>query len=146
MNPPRHPDRRRRRFELGVAPPSDDLRRLLAHTSWAANRTEADIAARIQCTPLFVVARDGATTIGFGRALTDGTYRALLDDIVVAEDRRGRGIGAAIVESLLRELADVEEVVLNTEESLRGFYERLGFRPFTGLTMVRRNSTPTVSI
>lgn len=66
--------------------------------------------------------------IGFGRASSDGVFRAVLWDIVVARPQQGRGLGQAIVNTLLTspKLRDVEKVYLMTTNSA-GFYCRMGF-------------------
>lgn len=76
-----------------------------------------------------VSAWDGGRLVGFGRATTDGIFRAVLWDVVVAGDLQGRGLGRQVVEALLRSPAvcGVERVYLMTTNSA-GFYRQLGFR------------------
>ena len=38
--------------------------------------------------------------VGFGRATTDGIYRAVLWDVVVAGDLQGKGLGRKVIASL----------------------------------------------
>ena len=81
--------------------------------------------------------------MGFGRAHSDGLYRAVLWDIVVAGDLQGRGLGRQVVEALLDtpQLRGVEQVYLMTTHS-SGFYEQLDFRPADSQqTMIRRQLT-----
>ena len=56
-------------------------------------------------------------------------FRAVLWDVVVAEDNQGRGLGRRFVEELLASpsVAATERVYLITTTG-EGFYERLGFR------------------
>ncbi len=70
----------------------------------------------------------GSCVVGFGRATSDGVFRATLWDVVVAEEHQGRGLGRRIVEALLQEpaLREVERTYLMTTNSA-GFYEQLGF-------------------
>ena len=70
----------------------------------------------------------GSRLVGFGRATSDGVFRAVLWDVVVAGDHQGRGLGRRIVEALLQEpaLQRVERTYLMTTNSA-GFYEQLGF-------------------
>jgi N-acetylglutamate synthase-like GNAT family acetyltransferase len=67
--------------------------------------------------------------VGFGRATSDGAFRAVLWDVVVAQDLEGQGLGRRLVEALLASpaLRSVERIYLMTTKS-KGFYERLGFR------------------
>lgn len=68
--------------------------------------------------------------VGFGRASSDGRYRAVLWDVVVEGAYQGQGLGRRLVETLLQApaLREVERTYLMTTNS-RAFYERLGFRP-----------------
>jgi N-acetylglutamate synthase-like GNAT family acetyltransferase len=77
-----------------------------------------------------VSAWHGSRLVGFGRATSDGVFRAVLWDVVVAGEHQGRGLGRRIVEALLQEstLQGVERVYLMTTNST-GFYEQLGFMP-----------------
>lgn len=55
-------------------------------------------------------------------------FRAVLWDVVVAENHQGQGLGRRIVEELLasRPVAAAERVYLMTTTG-EGFYEKLGF-------------------
>lgn len=66
--------------------------------------------------------------VGFGRATSDGVFRAVLWDVVVARDQQGQGIGRRIVETLLtsRQVRATERVYLMTTTG-ESFYEKLGF-------------------
>ena len=74
----------------------------------------------------------GRRLVGFGRATSDGVFRAVLWDVVVAGDEQGQGLGRQLVEALLasRKLNGVERVYLMTTNST-GFYKRLGFKVIT---------------
>ncbi len=67
--------------------------------------------------------------VGFGRATSDGLFRAVLWDVVVASSHRGQGIGRVVVNALLETpaLIKVERVYLMTTRGQR-FYRQLGFR------------------
>ena len=71
----------------------------------------------------------GPHLVGFGRATSDGVFRAVLWDVVVAGDHQGRGLDRRrIVEALLQEpsLQGVERTDLMTTNRA-GFYAQLGF-------------------
>ncbi len=67
--------------------------------------------------------------VGFGRATSDGIYRAVLWDVVVAGDLQGLGLGRQVVEALLKAKAikNVERIYLMTTKS-SNFYNQLGFQ------------------
>lgn len=91
---------------------------------------------------VLVSARREGRLIGFGRVWGDGVYRAVIDDIVVLPEERREGIGTAIIECLLREISHIEEVALSCRSEVASFYERFGFRPYTGLHLRKKIGQP----
>ena len=85
----------------------------------------------------------GKRLVGFGRASSDGVYRAVLWDVVVPEDLQGQGLGRRLVEALLnaRTLRSVERVYLMTTNS-SGFYEQLGFELVNQQRLMLRTAAP----
>jgi len=83
----------------------------------------------------------GKRLVGFGRASSDGIYRAVLWDIVVAGDLQGRGLGRKVVEALLENpaLCDVERLYLMTTNSA-SFYRLIGFNSAESQQLLIRNS------
>jgi N-acetylglutamate synthase-like GNAT family acetyltransferase len=88
-----------------------------------------------------VSAWQGGELIGFGRATSDGLYRAVLWDVVVAESHQGQGLGRRLVETLLQApaLQEVERTYLMTTNSA-GFYGQLGFEPMGNQQLMLRKS------
>ena len=86
----------------------------------------------------------GKRLVGFGRASTDGIYRAVLWDIVVAGDLQGRGLGRKVVEALLssQSLRNVERLYLMTTNSA-GFYQQLGFKNVDPQQLLIRSIEPS---
>ena len=116
-------------------PSTAELARLFAQATWAASRDEATIRTILDHTAVFVTVRKDGVLVGFGRALSDGACRALVDDVVVDTELRESGIGSRIMSSLMAQLEGIEEVFLNTGPALQAFYARFGFVPHEGLTM-----------
>ncbi|NLF38208.1 GNAT family N-acetyltransferase [bacterium] len=124
-----------------TAPPSaEELHGLFLQADWARERTPGEIATLIANTRVFAVVRLDGALIGYGRALSDGVSRALLDDIIVDQDHRGKGAGKLIMTALMDQLAGIEEIFLNTGSHLEAFYCNYGFRKFPGLTMVSKRA------
>jgi len=127
-------------IEFNKAPEVQELMPLFAQTSWAKKRTPDKIARMLGRDDLSVCIRLNGALIGYGRMISDGCYRALLDDIIIDEQHRGRGYGRLLVEELIKLAGDIEEIFLNTHDASRAFYAQFGFNGFSGLTMCRKLS------
>ncbi len=106
------------------------LQALFADNSfWASGRCADDLRRMLRGSEASVSAWREGRLVGFGRATSDGCYRAVLWDVVVARDLEGQGLGRQLVETLLAtpQVSAAERVYLMTTNS-HGFYERLGFR------------------
>jgi len=88
-----------------------------------------------------VSAWDGSELVGFGRATSDGVYRAVLWDVVVAAKHQGKGLGSDLVAMLLRHrfVAKAERVYLMTTNSA-GFYTKLKFHEHHGQKLMIHES------
>jgi predicted GNAT family N-acyltransferase len=106
---------------------AEDVARLFQQTSWAAGRTLDDIEHMLENTPLDLSAWDQGQLVGFARVLTDDSYRAFVEDVVVDERYREQGVASALMAALMERLAHVEEVTLRCEPRLMAFYGRFGF-------------------
>ena len=115
---------------------SDDRDRLdmgfvqacLAGTYWAADRPAAQTERSwANCLCFGLYAPDGAI-VGFGRLLTDYTFRAHLGDVFVHDSVRGLGLGKALVATILAhpELTTVRHWTLATTTA-HTLYTRFGF-------------------
>ncbi|MBZ9712927.1 GNAT family N-acetyltransferase [Deinococcus multiflagellatus] len=85
----------------------------------------------------FVLAVQGGQVIGFVQAVSDGVLTAFVPLLEVRPEHQGQGIGRALMERLLAELADFYAVDLACDDDLVPFYEGLGLR-WANL-MFRRN-------
>ncbi len=89
----------------------------------------ATLPALIKGSLCFLVARQGDRLVGMGRVISDGVSDGYIQDVVVLEELRGRGIGAELVQRLGRRCRErgLVWVALVAEPGTRPFYERLGF-------------------
>lgn len=89
----------------------------------------------------FMVAREAdGTIVGMGRAISDGVSDAYIQDVVVVRSHRGRGIGAELVRRIAEYCSQngVSWIGLIAEPGTQPFYERIGFRAFSGQPMLYR--------
>ena len=108
--------------------PADDLSPLLAQSHWAADRGHEQLVEMLEATPIKLGVWQSDRLVGFARVLTDGLYRALIDDVIIDESLRGRGLGGRMMTALAGRLSHVEEVFLRCEKELVGYYERCGYQ------------------
>ena len=100
-----------------------------ANSFWAQGRSRRALIRMLLGSCGVVSAWKAGQLVGLGRATSDGVFRAVLWDVVVASEQQGQGLGRRIVESLLSYpvVAEAERVYLMTTNS-SGFYEKLGFK------------------
>ncbi len=124
---------------LGLGPgliPTRGIRKLQKllnqHAFWAQGRSTSQLRKILASSDVVISLWHGKRLVGFGRATTDGICRAVLWDIVVANDQQGVGLGRQVVEALLEAPAikEVDRVYLMTTNSV-DFYKQLGFQQAT---------------
>jgi N-acetylglutamate synthase-like GNAT family acetyltransferase len=124
-------------FKINIKelPSEKELKNLYSQTTWASRRKNQDIKKMLENLTVFVTVRENSELIGFGRAISDGTYRALVDDIIVDSAFQKQGIGKIIVENILKQLNGIDEIFLNTKPDLEEFYKKFGFNKVNTITM-----------
>ncbi len=98
------------------------------HAFWAKNRSLKDLQKLLAGSTAIISLWSGKRMIGFGRATSDGIYRAVLWDVVVADDLQGQGLGRQVVEAILSmdSINQVERIYLMTTFR-EDFYKQIGF-------------------
>ncbi len=109
------------------------VHRSLATTYWAERRTPALTERSWANCLCFGIYAPGGGQLGFGRLLTDYAFRAHLGDVFIHPDARGRGLGKALVRTILGhpELATVTLWTLTTQDA-HSLYAQYGFRLIEG--------------
>jgi predicted N-acetyltransferase YhbS len=107
----------------------DAIRQLLAESGWKHRVSDPErFRTMMERTDRTVVAFDGSRVVGFVRALCDGVSNGYVSLLVVAEDRRGQGIGRELVRRLTSDGDGAVTWVLRAGRESQGFWERVGFR------------------
>ena len=108
-----------------------ELRVLYDSVGWSAYTRDMDVlVAAIRGSDFVVEARQAGELMGLARAISDDASVVYIQDILVREEAQGRGIGRALVRTILERYAHVRQKILLTDdrpEQLR-FYAALGFR------------------
>ncbi|MGE7979029.1 GNAT family N-acetyltransferase [Psychrobacillus sp. NPDC093200] len=120
----------------------NDLFLLFQNEWWTKNRTNDDILKMLDLSHVAIGLVDSETDelVGFARAITDGMYRAFIFDVIVKGSDRNRGLGFALMNSLLENslIQSVERIELYCPERLVSYYEQFGFSTdVNGSTLMR---------
>ncbi len=103
------------------------VRQFLADTGGAHRVADAERFARMmRGSDRTVVAWDEGRVVGFGRALCDGVSNGYLSMVVVAEDRRGQGIGREVVRRLMGDDPGISWT-LRAGRGSEDFWRKMGF-------------------
>lgn len=88
------------------------------------------LAAAVRGASWVISAWDGERLVGLARGLSDDVSVFYLQDILVAPDWQGQGIGLAMLTAGLARYAHVRQKVLLTDATpaTAGFYQALGYR------------------
>lgn len=124
-------------YSFERTPQFEDLQPLMNQTSWMGDRGPAGVVRMLQASVVLSV-WSGNRLVGFGRAITDHVYRAFIEDIVVDEAHRHKGVGSEIMSRLIEHLQDVEEIQLGCVDELVSFYGALGFQRSSQPKMILR--------
>jgi GNAT superfamily N-acetyltransferase len=106
---------------------ASDVLRLYREEGWWPERSADTVAAVLDQGPA-VGAWDGDRLVGFARAVTDGRFRAYIEDVIVQKPFRRRGVAQLMLSALREELRSVDTVTLFSVSDLVPVYEQAGFR------------------
>ena len=98
------------------------------NTSWAKNRSQKELKIMLKNSKVILSIWYENKLIGFGRANSDESFRAVLWDIVVEKNFQGHGLGKKIVDTLLKNpsINKVKKVYIMTT-CCEKFYLEMGF-------------------
>ena len=116
------------------------LQKLLDNnTFWAKNRTINDLKKCLANSDVVISLWVGKEIVGFGRALTDGTYRGVLWYIFIDKNHQGKGFGTLIVKNLLtsKKIKNTKKLYLMTTNK-KLFYTQIDFKEVTSQNLLIR--------
>ncbi|MFA4915735.1 MAG: GNAT family N-acetyltransferase [Syntrophales bacterium] len=117
-----------------VKPNSDQIRQIIAlyrmQGWWSKDTDNYDLVAHITAgSHCFLAAVEDGKIIGMGRAISDRSSDAYIQDVTVHDSHRGQEIGTNILEKIVARLhADgLQWIGLIAEKGSSDFYHRIGF-------------------
>jgi len=113
------------------------VRHLYDAAGWWPQRSLDDIA--------FVLAQNVAVgawldqqLVGFARAVSDGKFRAYIEDVMVHPAYQRRDVSRQLLDHLLIALAHIETVSLFCQPALIALYEQHGFKLYATQKVLHR--------
>ena len=96
---------------------------------WAKNRTLCDLKKCLANSDVIVSIWFNNEIVGFGRALSDGIFRAVLWDVVIDKNLQGRGLGTLIIKEILdaNKMKNTKKIYLMTTNK-KYFYSQVDFK------------------
>lgn len=90
-------------------------------------KSAPDLATVFSNSRFVCLVYDEDRLVGAGRALADGLDCAYIADVAVHPEHQGRGLGRAIIRTLLESAAGHRKIILYANPGTEGFYANLGF-------------------
>lgn len=82
-----------------------------------------------------IFAFDNDKLIGFGRAISDGTFQAAIYDVAVLPEYQGKNVGRSIVNGILKCIPQCS-FILYASPGKETFYEKINFKKMkTGMAL-----------
>ena len=120
-----------------------DLHRMYQEEWWTKGRKLEDVRRMVQHSNVIVGFCDAESKrlVAFARVLTDYVYKALVLDVIVVAESRGRGLARALMDTVVAHpsLASVRHFELYCRPELMPLYHKWGFSDEVGdLRFMRR--------
>ncbi|BBI99012.1 hypothetical protein FGKAn22_07050 [Ferrigenium kumadai] len=117
------------------------LHQLYQNEWWSKARTLEDSRKCVANSQLCVALVDSQDNLaGFARVLTDFTFKALIFDVIVCENQRGKGLGGKLI-GLIKsheKLSAVTHFELYCLPGMNDFYAKYGFTTEVGSIQLMR--------
>ena len=105
----------------------DEMKVIYASVGWTKHTKEI-IKQVFEASNVSVFVTVNGRIVGFGRAMTDGLFNAVIYDVLVHPKFQKQGIARQIMEYLLAKLSNISCVHLISTTENTGFYKKLGLK------------------
>jgi len=114
------------------------LHDMLSRSYWAKDRSRKDVETSVANSLCFCLLKD-EEQIGFARVLTDAMAYAIILDMVISEEFRGKGLGKWLIGCICDhpEVTPLRQVLWTSNAD--NFYRKSGFNKMSQLNFMARN-------
>ena len=106
----------------------DGLVQLFNQVGWSEETSDLDrLQLMVENSQIVVTAWDEGKMIGFARCVTDYVFNGQINNVIVDQGYRGRGIGKCLISKILNTSKKVTYILRGDPENI-GFYKQLGFK------------------
>jgi len=106
----------------------DGLVQLFNQVGWSEETSDLDrLQLMVENSQIVVNAWDEGKMIGFARCVTDYVFNGQINNVIVDQGYRGRGIGKCLISKILNTSKKVTYILRGDPENI-GFYKQLGFK------------------
>ena len=107
------------------------------YTFWAKKRSISDLKVMLKNSSAIVSLWENKELIGFARATSDGIFRTVIWDVVVANNVQGNGYGRKLIKAIINSpmIKKSEKIYLMTTNRSE-FYKQLGFKTNTSQNLM----------
>lgn len=126
-------------YKVGITFNIDNIRELYEDAKWITYTKDIEnLMKSIENSLIVITAWDNDKLVGLVRVVGDGISIIYIQDILVLNSYKRRGIGSKLIEEIFKEYTNIRQIVLLTDdrEETRGFYESLGFKSSDKLDLV----------
>lgn len=81
----------------------------------------------VENSQIVVTACDEGKMIGFARCVTDYVFNGQINNVIVDQEYRGRGIGKELISNILNSSKKVTYILRGDPENVE-FYKQIGFK------------------
>lgn len=122
-------------YNLGKKVNVERLVQLFTQAGWLDKTSDIDrLQLMVENSQIVVTAWDEEKMIGFARCVTDYVFNGQINNVIVDQEYRGRGIGKGLISNILNSSKKVTYILRGDPENIE-FYKQMGFKD-AGLSLV----------
>ena len=122
-------------YNLGKKVNFERLVQLFEQAGWSDKTSDLNrLKLMVENSQIVVTAWDEGKMIGFARCVTDYVFNGQINNVVVDQEYRGRGIGKKLISSILNSSNKVTYILRGDPENIE-FYKHMGFKD-AGLSLI----------